>query len=68
MPLHLQRPQEKALACLGRPWPPQAHLGGLLSLEAWVDGAVAIVEGPLLHNRVTPATVGYVSQAAQVAR
>ena len=68
VPLHLQRLPGKAPACLGHPWPPQAHLGGLFSLEAWVDGAVVVVEGPLLHHRVTPATMGCVSQVAQVAR
>lgn len=55
-------------ACVsGCPWPPLAHLGDLLSLEAWVDRPVAVVEGTCHHHRLTLATTGYVSQAVQVA-
>ena len=53
--------------CLGRLWPPRAQLGDLLSLEGWEAGAVALVEAPCFHHRVTRATAGCVSQAVQKA-
>lgn len=66
-PLRRQRPPGKAPACPGRPWPPRAHLGGSSSLEGWGPGAAAPAEGPCLRRRVTPATAGCVSPAAQAA-
>ena len=52
---------------LGPLWPPRAHLGGLLSLKAWGAGAVALAEGSCLHQRVTLATTGCMSQTVEVA-
>ena len=65
--LHRQQPPGKAPAGPGLPWPPRAHLGGLLSLEGWGAGAVALAELPCLHHRVTLAIMVCVSQAVQVA-